>query len=32
MGELFGERPTVYSPERSPFRQSADIPGAGEPS
>jgi NAD(P)-dependent dehydrogenase (short-subunit alcohol dehydrogenase family) len=31
MGELFGERPTAYSPQRSPLRRAAGIgdPGAG---
>jgi NAD(P)-dependent dehydrogenase (short-subunit alcohol dehydrogenase family) len=27
MGDLFGERPTVYSPQRSAFRDQAGIPG-----
>jgi NAD(P)-dependent dehydrogenase (short-subunit alcohol dehydrogenase family) len=29
MGDLFGERPTVYSPARSAFRDQAGIGGAG---
>ncbi len=29
MGELFGDRPTVYTPARSEFRKSAGIGGAG---
>jgi NAD(P)-dependent dehydrogenase (short-subunit alcohol dehydrogenase family) len=31
MSELFGERPTVYSPARSPLRQFAGIGGPAEP-
>ncbi len=27
MGDLFGDRPTVYSPARSAFREQAGIPG-----
>jgi NAD(P)-dependent dehydrogenase (short-subunit alcohol dehydrogenase family) len=29
MGELFGDRPTAYTPTRSEFRKSAGIGGAG---
>jgi len=29
MGELFGDRPRVYSPERSALRQLAGLGGSG---
>jgi hypothetical protein len=31
MSELFRDRPTVYSPARSPLRQFAGIAGPAEP-